>query len=276
MKGSIKIDGKNNIKIDAKKEDTMKKLFTLVLSLMLVLSLVGCGDKKEAASEKADTETSEQAGGSVESTQQAESDTEEAADDSSDAEEKDPAAEAASGALDMSEYAGTKTGSFYSRFPDGKIYMEYEMDAEGQSMNIITATNGDKTYSEVLMNGASTGETIMDGEYMYTIDHASKMVIKMALQTGTQQELVDTMIEEDDVNMDEFKTGSRTIEGKTYDTEEWVMDEMTSIMCFDGDEIVYIVVTDGTEEQIIKIVEISGNVDDSLFEIPAGYQVLEM
>ena len=48
----------------------------------------------------------------------------------------------------MTGFLGTKTGKFYSRFADGRMYMEYEMEMEGQVMSVISASNGDRTYSE--------------------------------------------------------------------------------------------------------------------------------
>ena len=68
--------------------------------------------------------------------------------------------------IDLSGFLGTKTGKFYSRFADGRMYMEYEMEMEGQVMSMISATNGDKTYSETKMDGASLGVNIMVGEDM--------------------------------------------------------------------------------------------------------------
>jgi len=64
----------------------------------------------------------------------------------------------------MTGFLGTKTGRFYSRFADGRMYMEYEMEMEGQVMSMSSATNGDKTYSETKMDGAAVSASVMDGE----------------------------------------------------------------------------------------------------------------
>ena len=110
---------------------------------------------------------------------------------------------------------------------------------------------------------------------MYTIDHNSKMVVKMPLQADAQT-IATNIMEESDVNMDEMKSGKRTIDGKEYDTEEWHMEDGASIMCFDGDQLAYIIgEADGTEA-IMKIVKVSKDVDESLFEIPDDYQMMEM
>ena len=142
-------------------------------------------------------------------------------------------------------------------------------------MTMISATNGVKTYSETLIGGMSMGVSLMDGTDMYTIDHASKLVIKMALPADAQT-IAGTVLEESDVDMGDFKTGTREIDGKAYDTEEWIVEGAASIMCFDGDTLVYMIGAMEGMEVMMKIVEISDKVDESLFNIPADYTVMEM
>jgi len=175
----------------------------------------------------------------------------------------------------MTGFLGTKTGRFYSRFADGRMYMEYEMEMEGQVMSMISATNGEKNYSETRMGGAAVSASVMDGETMYVIDHAGKMVIKMGLQADAQT-IAGTVLEESDVDMGDLKTGTREIDGKTYDTEEWIVDGAASIMCFDGDDLAYMIGAFEGEEMVMKIVEATDKVDDSLFEIPTDYALMEM
>ena len=177
--------------------------------------------------------------------------------------------------IDLSGFLNTKTGRFYSRFADGRMYMEYEVEMEGQIISMISATDGSRTYSETKMDGVSMGISITDGEAMYTIDHTSGMIIKTALQADAQT-IAGTVLQESDVDMGTLKTGTRDIDGKTYDTEEWILDGAASVFCFDGDELVYMIgVFDGME-MTMKIVEASDSVDDSLFEIPEDYTVMEM
>jgi len=177
--------------------------------------------------------------------------------------------------IDLSGFLGTKTGKFYSRFADGRMYMEYEMEMEGQVMTMISATDGDRSYSETRMGGTSVGVSIMIGEDMYTIDHASKMVIKMSLQADAQT-IAGAVLEESDVDMGDLKTGTREIDGKTYDTEEWIVEGAASIFCFDGDDLAYIISSFEGQEAAMKIVEATDKVDDSLFEIPTDYTMMEL
>ena len=245
----------------------MKKLLALILALVLVLSLAACGggDDKQSGNENNPPSSGQQ---QEQNTPDLDDGENKGVEDASDTQQD-------GGTTDLSGYLGTKTGKFYSRFADGRMYMEYETEMEGQTMTMISATDGDRTYSETRMGGTSMGVSIMIGEDMYTIDHASKMVIKMSLGADTQT-IAGAVLEESDVDMGDLKTGTREIDGKTYDTEEWIVEGASSIMCFDGDELAYMIGAFEGEEMVMKIVEASDKVDDSLFEIPEDYTVMEM
>ena len=252
----------------------MRKLFALLLALMMALSLAACGggddDKTPSNDNKIPSSQQQQ---QEDKTPEADPVEDEPEDKSG--ETQNPDAQQGGVPIDLSGFLGTKTGKFYSQFADGRMYMEYEMEMEGQVMSMISATNGDKTYSETKMDGASMGVSIMDGEDMYTIDHASKMVIKMSLGANAQT-IAGAVLEESDVDMGDFKTGTREIDGKTYDTEEWIVDGAASIFCFDGDDLAYMIGVFEGEEMVMKIVEASEKVDDSLFEIPEDYTMMDM
>jgi len=246
----------------------MKKYLALLLAAMMLLSLAACGGGEAPAPE---------AEPAPQQTAQPEA-AEPAPDPAPEPEpESEPEAEEPPAALppELAGFLGTKTGKFYSQFSGGKMYMKYEMEMEGQQITTVTATNGEKTYSENLIGGVSTGCSVIDGTDMYTIDHASKMVIKMTLQTDTQT-MAAALLEEEDVDMGDLKTGTREIDGKTYDTEEWIIDGAASIMCFDGDDLAYIVGAMEGFEATMKVLEFSDKVDESLFVIPADYMLLEM
>lgn len=240
----------------------MKKLFAILLVIMMIFSFAACGgdtgknpdssqQQSESSSQEADASGDENGEGSGSDAQQS------------------------SGESDLSGYLATRTGKFYSQFADGRMYMEYETEAEGQLMTVISATDGEKNYSESRIDGVSMGVSIIDGEDMYTIDHTNKMVIKMSLGADMQT-IAGTVLEESDVDMGDYKTGTREVNGKTYDTEEWIIEGASSIMCFDGDDLVYMIGSFEGIEMIMKIIEVSDSVDDSLFEIPADYTVMEM
>ena len=248
----------------------MKKLLSLLLTLVLIFSLAACGgggDEKTPSNEDKTPSSSQQ--------QEQNTPVPNPGTNKPGEPDETPVPDEDGDPIDLSGYLGTKTGRFYSQFADGRMYMEYEMEMEGQTMTMISATDGDRTYSETRMGGTSMGVSIMIGEDMYTIDHASKMVIKMSLGADTQT-IAGAVLEESDVDMGDYKTGTREIDGKTYDTEEWIVEGASSIMCFDGDELAYMIGAFEGEEMVMKVIEISNNVDDSLFEIPEDYTVMEM
>jgi len=97
----------------------------------------------------------------------------------------------------------------------------------------------------------------------------------MSLQANAQT-IAGAVLEESDVDMGAFTTGTKEIDGKTYDTEELIVEGASAIYCFDGDDLVYIISSFEGQEAVMKIVEATDKVDDSLFEIPADYTMMEL
>lgn len=244
----------------------MKKLFILILAAAILLSLSACGGSGSYSSESTPTDTDGSAG-----SQQKQADTADSAEEESLSGIENDLSDSSDSTV-TSAWLGTKTGSFYSRFQDG-MYMEYEMTYEGGVMSVISAAKNGKNYTESRIDGQSAGVSIMDGEYIYSIDHENKMVIKMSVQTGGQ-EIVDTMLAEGEADLSSMQSGTRAVDGKTFDTEEWETDGAKTIFCFDGDELAYMIAEYGGEEIILKIIKTSGEVDEKLFEIPSDYQVI--
>jgi len=144
--------------------------------------------------------------------------------------------------------------------------MEYEIG----DTKIISATDGKTTYYESSVDGDVEDIYIIDGTTLYKINHSSKTAKK------TDDELPNNfagiVIEEADVDITSYKTGSRTIDEKTYDTEEWVIDGKTVIMCFEEDKLVYII--SNNEETIVKVLKTSPTVDDNLLDISSNYEII--
>ena len=71
---------------------------------------------------------------------------------------------------------------------------------------------------------------------------------------------------------------SKNIDGKEYDYEEYYdsENEITERYYFDGTELKYVKSTDSDgEEQIMKVLKLSSEVDDSVFDIPSDYKLIE-
>ena len=77
---------------------------------------------------------------------------------------------------------------------------------------------------------------------------------------------------------EEYKTGKEKIDDKEYYYEEYYAlgDEITERYYFDGNELKYVKSIDSNgKEQIIKVVKLSSKVDDSVFDIPTDYELIE-
>lgn len=231
----------------------MKKLLALLLTLTMTFSLMACGGSGDD-----DTAT----GGDRQVQQGTQAET---PDDKKENNET----------VSISGYLGTKTGKFYSAFINGAIKMDYEMEVNGEVIRMVSATKGDKGYTENYVDGRLTACSVIDGKDMYIIDHSSKMIIKMALQEDLLT-VANTVVTEEDIDMTQLEKGSREIDGKKYDTESWIMEGDKVTMCFDGNNLKYIITDPGTGEAVIKILDYSTTVDDSLFTVPTGYTVLDM
>lgn len=77
------------------------------------------------------------------------------------------------------------------------------------------------------------------------------------------------------INKDNFKSGKNTVEGKEYYYEEFSAENGQDRYYFDGEELKYIeFIQDGTST-FIKIESAKNSADDSLFEIPSDYELVE-
>ena len=228
----------------------MKKSIQMFLVLFLVLGLCGCADGKETDNPIQNDDIAVQNNDSQQSDENSQQNSEE-----------------------LSAWMKTKTGQFYSQFKDGKMTMEYEMEAEGMVMRVLSVTSGAKVYSETTVDGQSMGATILDEEFMYVIDHSSKTILQMSLETSAQA-IVDTLIEEETADLNSLVSGTREIDGKTYETEELLDEGSKVVLCFDGNHLAYMIADMDGQEFVMKVIQMSNTADESLFELPEGYDIV--
>lgn len=228
----------------------MKKTIQMMLVLFLAMSLCACGNSEDKDNSPPKEDTVIQ---NNENSLQQE--------------------DASQNNEELSAWMKSKTGKFYSQFKDGKMTMEYEMEAEGMKMRVLSVTNGTKVYSETIVDGQSMGSTLMDEEFMYIVDHSSKMIIQMNLEEDTQQ-IVDTLIEEETADLSTLVSGTKEVNGKTYETEELLEEGAKVILCFEKDELAYMITEMDGEEYIIQVIQMSNTIDESLFELPEDYEVI--
>ena len=249
----------------------MKKLSALLLVLIMTFSLVACGEKETVADVLVDendlakdTETAA---------------TEETSDiEAFEAEETEAAEDEAEVSDTGLSFKDTKTGKYFSQFEGDKLYMDMEVrSAETGVMSMVIATDGEKSYVNTTIVGMGNTEMISTKDTLYMLDRQNKIAYQSAVQSDAEATTSSaTVIKEDDVDMSDYTVGTYTIDDTTYDTEEWVIDGANCIVCFDGDDVVYMITSDGQVEVFMKFNEISTEVDESLFELPSGFEVVNL
>ena len=217
----------------------MKKLFAILLSLIMVFSLAACGGGGE-----------EPAGGE-EVNNQVENQEEQQ-------QEEIPA-------------ASTKTLAYFQKFLSGGEYtMEMKTTAEGMTVVVKTSYKGDATYSESEFDGQKSC-VLMKDDFQYIIDHNAKTVMKISALEATVQDVF-----ADEAANYETAAASGTTEynGKTYDYEEFTVEGETVQYLFDGNDLKIMKANVMGTESIVEIISLEKGADAKLFEIPEDYQVI--
>lgn len=161
------------------------------------------------------------------------------------------------------------SSAYVDMMKDNEYLMKYKftMDYGGQSMEVeatLAKKGDDMAVTSDMLGTDST--TIMKEDKIYLVDHNSKTVTVMA-QT---KEAAASM-----------ETGSVDMEGVTYlgtGKEDGLVYEEYSTAgsnvkyYFDGKDLVKMAVTVNGQTMMMEILEMGKDVPDSMFEIPAGYQ----
>ncbi len=166
----------------------------------------------------------------------------------------------------------------------GKIHMKVSGKFDGEEITAEIALEEDKSYfaSET---GEGEGIVISKDGKMWILDPATKTgtVVESTEEFFTTEDLGFDLEETKEYADEKMETGTVEVNGETYDYEEFFDDteevERTKFV-FDGKKLVYIITetkqNEETVEEIIKVEAFDADVDDSLFEVPAGYDIVEM
>ena len=224
----------------------MKKVLKITLIMVLVLSMVlvitGCGKKEE---------------------------------------ENKP--EAVANSVNTNEntepVSKSKTYNTFSKMKnDYVISLEGKEDmGEGEENVVMTMAVKGSNIALDMKSDSQHAAVVYKDNTTYIISHNEKMYMK---QEGKDEESFEEMslFKEDELEEmkdKDFTTGKETIEGTEYEYEEYNEDGVTRYY-FSGNELRYMKNINNGEEQLLKINNISSQVDDSLFEIPSDYQSIEL
>lgn len=223
----------------------MKKTFKLIIAIILLISLsfviTGCGGKEENVA----NETSEK---KLEDTEKSKT---------------------------FNALNNVFSGEDHIIILQGKTDMG---DGE-EDVTMAVATKGEDIYIDV--NSTSEHATIMykDGK-TYIISH-DKRAYKIIQGKGEGIFDEDTIVisKQDlkDIEKQEAIKGKEFIDGTEYEYEEFKDEEENVIdrYYFSNNDLKYIkTIDEEVNEELMKIVKLSSEVEDSLFNIPTGYEII--
>ena len=172
----------------------------------------------------------------------------------------------------------SKTYNALSKAFSGDNYI-VSLDEEGVS-TVIIAVKGENMYMNVKETDSNISIVYKDGS-TYIISHDDEMYMVSEGKDEEMDENMSILSKEDlaEIENAEYKTGKEEINGTEYYYEEYKIDGEadTERYYFDGDNLVYIkTIDEDGEEEILKVLELSSEVDDSIFEIPSNYEKLDV
>ncbi len=177
---------------------------------------------------------------------------------------------------EQSEKAGTDkmgaklSAAYVDMMKNGNYLMKYKanMEVEGQTTTVeaTIAVSGEKTAVSSTTEGYQSKAITMDDK-LYMVDDNSKTVIVMKAQPTETSEGINT----EGITY----VGSGTEDGLAY--EEYSTSDSTIKYYFDGKDLVKIkLISEDAVVTEMEIIEMSNDVPESMFEIPADYQVTNM
>ena len=225
--------------------------------LLASLFLASCNQTQETAEDESSTQATAQSSSAADTT-------------SSDKEN------ASAESTEIGDRLGKLSKSYIEIMESGNYYMAFRSTTtfEGEMMESETmmTVSGDRTAMQSKSADTETAMVMMDGN-IYMIDHVSKTVIVMPQTTAEGDETLPEMPESSEpVEVDDIKyIGSGEEDGLVY--EEYRTEGGTQIFYyFDGSDLKKIKTIDESFESIMEILELSDNVSEDAFEIPADYQ----
>ena len=225
--------------------------------LLASLFLASCNQTQETAEDESSTQATAQSSSAADTT-------------SSDKEN------ASAESTEIGDRLGKLSKSYIEIMESGNYYMAFRSTTtfEGEMMESETmmTVSGDRIAMQSKSADTETAMVMMD-DNIYMIDHVSKTVIVMPQTTAEGDETLPEMPESSEpVEVDDIEyIGSGEEDGLVY--EEYRTEGGTQIFYyFDGSDLKKIKTIDESFESIMEILELSDNVSEDAFEIPADYQ----
>lgn len=166
----------------------------------------------------------------------------------------------------------TKTLEMFNEYISGGSYtMTTKLEVEGLETIQVSAVKDGMIYSESEVMGIKSIMIIKD-DVQYLLDPESKTCMKMSVITDDATEI----FAEEAANYETaVNTGSETINGKSYDYEEFEVEGIAAKYYYDGDDLKYMTSSIEGEVYMIEVVSFEKGAAAELFEIPEDYMVME-
>ena len=167
------------------------------------------------------------------------------------------------------------------------LFSEYSKET-GVHLGLSMENDGMDTAVELYQLGdnLSLDVTVGGDRFVYIVKDNTLTVLDPANQVSEQMEITDEVqgfLETISSGVDnilslgqadvEYQKGTVTIDGVKYETEEAVNEGSTVKFAYrDDGALAYIITLDGATEREIRITAFDGNVEESRFDIPDGYE----
>ncbi len=241
----------------------MKKLFALLLAMMMLFSLAACGDNNTTDADKDNPGVSQNG--------------EMQGDSGSDVEDQN----ADTGNQgDIPKTDKSRTLDLYKEYFSGPYTLKVETylkdirdpDTKYVSSTTFTVVDGTKSYIEIISSTSPDNKIstlIMDG-YKYTVYDEMKLIMRSAVRSNDAGTVM--VMQEEEFYTDMLgNVEKREIYGEEYECEVFSNLGETVTYCYKGDELKYIIGDNGGVDVIMGVLELKKGADSTYFELPEDY-----
>lgn len=171
--------------------------------------------------------------------------------------------------------------TYQNMMDDGKYTMKYKIitnmnDDDDNEMEIRLAVMDGMSAITMDLDDLET-TTINRDNKIYIVNHENRTI--MVMNQGAQVAGEDSSTSPEDLNdydMEYVGSGRENFMGKERPYEEYSFEGGSTKYYFDGNDLDGMIITIGDNITIMEIEEISDTVNETLFELPLGYQEIKL
>lgn len=230
----------------------MKKLFILMLAVMMVVS--GCGKKAE----------------DVVSTEENNVKTQTA---TTNFENVEPKAE--KDIITEETVLGDYTSEFLLQYVEGGAYYIVQNSIiDGKVTKVEIAVKGEKAAEKV-----ENQVKVIDGDKLFYVIHDSKAVLTADVADSMKEGFTDFISVKTSAEAKSAlqNTGEEELQGEKYGFEEFKNEDGTiTKFYYDDKTLRYVKVVKNNAEELIQVLELSTKVPEDIFSVPDGYIVKDI